>query len=123
MRSAVELAVPVWSGSLTQKDINLIERVQKTSVKLILGASYQNYNQSLEKLNLDTLASRREKMCLKFAKKCTKSQKFKHWFTKKTSLHTRSKGTPKEKFFKPFGQTKRYLTSSIPYLIDLLNKN
>ena len=75
MRSAVELAIPVWCGSLTQKDKNLIERVQKTSVKLILGASYQNYNQSLEKLKLDSLASRRKQICLKFKKKCTKSQK------------------------------------------------
>ena len=67
VRSALEMAVPLWTGSITASEINTIERVQKISLKLILGNSYENYIQALEKLNLDDLETRREKLCLKFA--------------------------------------------------------
>ena len=35
---------------------------------MVLKNKYKNYGDGLEKLNLDTLADRREKMSLKFAK-------------------------------------------------------
>ena len=34
VRSALEMAVPLWAGALTQADINSIERVQKVSMKM-----------------------------------------------------------------------------------------
>ena len=122
VRSAVEEALQLWTGSITKTEKDSIEKVQITSVKLILGSSYTNYIKSLEKLKLETLSIRREKLCLKFAKKCTngtKTDKFKHWFPKKTSLNTRTKG----KYLLPIGKSQSYLRSSIPYLTDILNKN
>ena len=77
LRSAMEMAVPVWSGAITCAEINKIERVQKTAVKLILGNAYTNYDEALVKLDLDTLQERRDLICLKFAKRCTKNHKFK----------------------------------------------
>ena len=87
LRSAVEMAVPVWSGALTCDEINKIERVQKIAVKIILGNSYRNYDEALERLELDTLEERREHICLKFAKRCTRSETFKHWFPRRPSIH------------------------------------
>ena len=40
IRSVLELAVPVWHSSLTQSNISDIERVQKTSLHIILGDEY-----------------------------------------------------------------------------------
>ena len=119
VRSAVEMAVPLWGGSITVGDSNTIERVQKIALKLILGPHYESYDQALEKLSLDSLKTRRENLCLKFAKKCTKNVRFEHWFPKKKSMNTRYK----EVYLKPRAKTKRYLKSSIPYLVDLLNKD
>ena len=113
------MAVPLWSGSITKKEINSIERVQKISVKLILGNRYINYDHALRTLELDNLEERRSDICLKFAKKCVKNVKFKHWFPKVASANTRSKIM----YIKPSGKTKRYLTSSIPHLVQILNEN
>ena len=68
---------------------------------------------------MGTLATRRDELCLKFAKKCLKNKNFKHWFQARESLTTRSG----KKFIEPEGKTKRYLTSSIPHLTRLLNSN
>ena len=119
LRSAVEMAVPLWSGALTCDEINKIERVQKIAVKIILGNSYRNYDEALERLELDTLEERREHICLKFAKRCTRSETFKHWFPRRPRIDTRNE----EVFLRPTVKTKRYLISSIPHLVDLLNQD
>ena len=120
VRSTLEMALPLWAGALTKSEINSIERVQKISVKLILGNRYREYNQALKDLDLENLEIRRKNICLKFAKKCLKNDRFKHWFPKRVSKNTRNK----EMFIQPSGpHTKRYLTSSIPYLINILNEN
>ena len=118
LRSTLEMAVPLWSGALTQTDINKIERVQKVAMKVIQGDNYNDYDQSLEEFGLDTLDERREIICLKFARKCVKSELFNHWFPRKSRANTRSE----EPFLRPAWKTNRYLTSSIPYLIGILNK-
>ena len=119
VRSAVEMAAPLWTGSLNKTDIAAIERVQKNSVKFILGNQYRTYDEALKRLNLDTLELRRKKLCLKFARKTSKNENFKHWFPKKSSLNTRSK----EIYIEPTFKTKRYQKSSIPHLINLLNED
>ena len=69
VRSTLEMAVPLWAGSITKKEINSIERVQKISTKFILGNRYRSYDQALTILELDNLEARRDEICLKFAKK------------------------------------------------------
>ena len=59
-----------------------IERVQKMHLKL----KYENYESSLEKLNLENLHSKRENLCLRFAKKCAANDKTKFMFPEKVSL-------------------------------------
>ena len=57
-----------------------IERVQKSASRIILSEKYQSYKNALEYLQLETLHSRRESLCVKFAKKCLKIMKFSSWF-------------------------------------------
>ena len=119
MRPVLEMAVPLWAGSIIKKNSQEIEAVQVTCMKLIFGRQFIDYEQSLQLTGLDTLSTRRDKLCLKFAKKCLKSTKFRHWFPTRESLKTRSK----KKFLEPKGKTKRYLMSSIPHLINILNQD
>ena len=74
IRSKLDSSCVVWHNSLTEKDNNSLERVQKAAVKVILINSYKNYGNGLKFLNLDTLHERRRKQCLKFAKDCLKHE-------------------------------------------------
>ena len=75
VRSLLELAVPVWHSSLTAQESHQIERVQMSALSAILCNSDLSYRKALKATKLDTLASRREKMCLKFITKNMRSQK------------------------------------------------
>ena len=66
-RSVIEQSCVVWKTSLTQENIEDLERTQKTFAKLVLREKYQNYEEALLKLNLDSLEVRRTNLCLKFA--------------------------------------------------------
>ena len=68
VRSVLEQSAVVWHSSLTVKNRRDLERVQKCAVRVILSGNYSSYNDGLEKLNLDLLSKRREKISLKFAK-------------------------------------------------------
>ena len=76
IRSVLEMAVPLWTGGLTQKNKQDIESVQINCLKIITGSNLPSYSETIEKLGLDTLAARRDKLCLKFAKKCCKNPRF-----------------------------------------------
>ena len=55
VRSILEHLAVVWDNGLTNKNILAIERVQKSAVKLIMGAKYTNYSDGLKDLNLENL--------------------------------------------------------------------
>ena len=65
----------VVTMSLTIAQDEVLERIQKVSLKVILGPAYVNYQSALSVLELETLKIRREKLCISFAKKCIKSQR------------------------------------------------
>ena len=87
IRSKLEYCCTVWHSSLSKTNVNDIERIQKSAVKLILKENYENYESALKLLNLDTLFKRREKLCLRFAKKCLKIENFKQLFPVRKSKH------------------------------------
>ena len=73
IRSLLEQSDTFWHSSLTQENSDDLERVQKSAIKVIMGASYRSYMKSLETLDLETLSQRRENLCLKFAQSCVKN--------------------------------------------------
>ena len=75
-----------------------LERVQKSAVKLILKEAYTNYKSGLKTLNIESLYNSREKLCLRFAKKCLKIENFKKLFPLKKSNHDMKKRMT-EKFY------------------------
>ena len=120
IRSILEKSAVVWHSSLTNKNRQTLERVQKAAVKIILKNNYRNYKQGLNYLKMDTLDERRRKLCLKFAKNCLKNEKVKGMFKKKTNLHIMKMRNQKS-YEERNIRTKRYQKSTIPYLTKLLN--
>ena len=74
IRSRLEQSAVVWHASITQGEEIELERVQKVALRLILREDYESYANALSVTNLETLKARREYLCLKFAKKCIKSE-------------------------------------------------
>ena len=91
IRSVLEVSAVVWHSSLSNINTSDLERVQKTALKVILKENYKDYKSALSLLNLETLSERREILCLRFAKKCLKLQKFKNLFPLNKKLHSMSK--------------------------------
>ena len=113
-RCVMELAVPVWSPGLSKTESFQLERVQKSAFSIILGQKYHSYDVALGELNMESLASRRVVICLEFAKKSQKHEKFQTWF--------KISEQPSPTFFEPIEcRTDRYRSSPLPYLTNLMN--
>ena len=80
----------MWHSSLTQENVEDLERVQKSTLRIILKDQYQTYKKVLSKLGFNKLRDQREKLCLIFAQKCTKKTKTAHMFPEKKKLNTRN---------------------------------
>ena len=76
IRSILEKSCVVWHSSLTQEDAENIERVHKNALNVISKSNYKDYENALEKFNLETLQERSENLCLSFAKK---KRKYTQW--------------------------------------------
>ena len=121
IRSIVEQNCPVWHHSISEDDQSNLERVQKVACKIILSGQYLEYESALKKLDLDTLFERREKLCLKFAKKCTKHPKAKKMFPlNPPSAYSVRKH---EKYHVQSSTTYRLMYSAIPQMQRALNKD
>ena len=81
----------MWHSSLSQENIDDLERIQKSAFKVILQGKYKGYKDVLERLDMETLAQRRE--TLNFAMKCTTNKKNLKMFpknVKKRDMNTRN---------------------------------
>ena len=120
IRSVVEQSAVVWHSSLTEEEQTDLERVQKVALKIILKEKYQDYNHALRMTGLEKLTMRRQKLCLNFARKCTKNQLTMNMFpVRQRRVNTRHP----EKYQVPFARTDRFKNSAIPYMARLLNSN
>ena len=121
VRSVLEQSAVVWHSSLTNKNRKDLERVQKAAIKIILGSNYTTYKDGLKILKIQSLDDRRKTLCLRFAKKCLKTEKVKNMFPMNRNnyrIETRNKN--KFKVFR--AKTKRYDKSALPYMRRLMNE-
>ena len=121
VRSILEQSCQVWHSSLTLENFHDLERVQKNSLRIILGDNYLSYSNALTITGLSTLFERRTNLCLKFAKACVKNRPTKHMFplnpVNLDGYHTRFR----EEYLVTRANTERLRQSSIPYMQGLLN--
>ena len=122
IRSVLEYGSNVWHSSLTQQNRNDIERLQKSSVKIILKNNYQSYTEALKFLNMESLDKRREKMNLNFAKKCLKIDNMKTLFPLCSKSHN-MKTREILKFKENKAKTQRYKSSAVISMQKELNKD
>ena len=122
IRSILEQSATVWHSSITSENSSDLERVQKSAVKIILNGNYSTYENALAQLGIESLESRREHLCLNFARKCTKNKKLSHMFPENIKPHEMS--TRHEKKYRvQFANTDRLKNSPIIYMQSLLNLN
>ena len=120
IRSLLEQSATLWHSSLTNENIEDLERVQKNAFRIILQEKYETYSKALIKLDMENLSDRREELCLNFAKKCVKNQKTTHMFPvnkKKHEMDTRNPG----KYEVQHAYNDRLKNSAIIYMQNLLN--
>ena len=75
IRSLLEQSAVVWHSSLSEENINDLERVQRSAVRIILGEKFNGYRKSLDMLGIQTLKERRKELCSRFAKKIFETSK------------------------------------------------
>ena len=121
IRCLLELASPVWTGSITKNEIIQIERVQKCALHIILGHAYTTYQEALYLLNLDPLQTRRKHLALKFALKAENHPKFRTWF--KPNPKFGKTRTLQPKYYPIRSSNWRLERSPIGYLTTLLNNH
>ena len=117
IRSKLEQSAVVWHSSLTRKNSDDLERVQKSALKLILKERYIDY----KNVKLDTLEERREKLCLKFAKACVRHEKLSNMFPKQRNGHHMDM-RHYNKFVVKKAKTERLQRSAVLNMQRLLNK-
>ena len=120
VRSKLEQSAVVWHSSLTRRNVNDLERVQKSALRLILKDRYINYKDALKVMKLDTLEERREKLCLKFAKACVRHEKLSDMFPKQRKGHQMDMRHT-DKFVTTNAKTERLQRSAILNMQRLLN--
>ena len=110
------MVAPVWAGALSEKNIDIdIERIQKNAFRVITASNHFSYEEALCLFEETSLDERRQKLCMRFAKKCVKDQRFSHLFP--VGISTRTRTT----YLEPECKTKRYSSSCIPHLIRTMN--
>ena len=120
IRSILEQSSVVWNSSLTAENSEDLERVQKAAVRIILGKNCNNYEEALEKVNLQKLNERRNELSLKFAQKCIQSEKTEKLFPLKKIIHAMEVRYG-EKFEVQNAHTERFKKSAIPSMQRMLN--
>ena len=99
-----------------------MERLQKTFAKLILRQEYVNYENALLKLNLDSLASRREAMSLKFANDGIESNTLNDLLIRNRQKSKFREVKQQEIFRVQYANTERLKKSTVIQLQNQLNK-
>ena len=108
-------------GAITLAEQLDIERVQKCVAHIILGDDYVSYKEALKTLKLESLLSRRTKLCLKFAKKAERHDKFQHWFkVSNPKPNTRQKTS---KYCQVKAMHNRFQKSPLSFLTRMLNEH
>lgn len=119
IRPVLDYGVPVFNGSLTNDHVYKLERIQKRACRIILGPDYSTYLSALSLCNLQSLEERREKLCLDFAHSLKKNTITSHWLKTKEKSRYNLRNNLKYEQIKC--KTKRFQSSTLPYLVTLLN--
>ena len=120
IRSILEYNAPLWNGGITSSESQKIEKIQKIVLRILLKGEYTSYTEACNFFKIEKLHTRRQKLCLNFAKKEFKKPScgiFKKFQSKSKRL------SHKKLVLEPKARTDRYYRSAVPYLSRLLNNS
>ena len=118
LRPVAEYGCVAFHSSLTDDQDARIERVQDHALKCIFGPG-MSARKMRGQAGLETLRERRIYLCDKFAKKCSDSPFFHHWFPRKeTRASSRIRG---EQFLEEKARCQRLMNSPLFYFRRRLN--
>ena len=121
IRPLLEYCAPVFHASLTAQQAQQLERVQKRALKIIAGYD-KSYREILLQLNLDTLADRRQMLCLRLGKQMLNSNAHRDLLPELrgsiSGKETRSRNT-----LETFCCGARLRRSTIPLITSLINSD
>ena len=119
IRSLCEMACQVFHSGLTKQQSLQIENIQKTSLKIILGSLYNNYEEACTLLAAEPLSDRRTTLCLTFVKRAVKSGLHSDIFIPASGLEkTRSANNLIKEYT---CNTQRFYNSPLVYLSRVYN--
>ena len=120
-RSILEQSCVLWDSSLSQENIDNLERTQKSFAKLVLQSEYKSYPEAIFSLNLDNLQTRRKKLKIKFGNAGIQNNTLTDLFPLKNKKHNMTTRC-QEKYEITHSNTKRLKNSTILNLQSLMNK-
>ena len=121
IRPVLEQSCVVWHSSLTAKNTAVLEKIQKSAVRLIMGNKQLSYEEALLELKLDNLSERRRILSLTFAKRSLNINKVKSIFPKRREIRNQTRRFT-EKVIVNKSKTERLRKSAVPYMQSLLNE-
>ena len=122
IRPLLEYADVVWNSSLTLKQTKTIEQVQRRACRIVLGHNFMSYNKALSDCEIESLATRREDHCLKFAEGLADIEWIKDLLPPaRLESHSRNLRNA-HKISQLRFRTSCFKNSPIPHFIELLNK-
>ena len=119
-RTHLEMACVVWSSSISLSQKKALERSQRVAMAAMTGHWAPSPTDQLAELGLELLASRRDQMCVKFARSTASKSRHQDIFTVASSNAGRP-GKDSKQYLEPRARTEAYRRSAVPYLTRILN--
>ena len=119
IRGSAEFSCVAWHSGLSLSQSKSIEKLQSTSLKIILKNDYISYENAMHITGLTTLAQRRKLRCLNFGLKCIKHPQNTRLFPR--NIENYHNVRDHEEFQVNFANNNFYKDSAIPYIQGLLN--
>ena len=123
IRTSLEYAAPVWHPGLTQRQHDMLERVQKRVLRIILWPNYPGYEAALAQLNLSSLRERREQLTLRLGMSILRSPQHRGLLPP-TLGEVHGRNTRHHQRLQPVRcRTEKRKKSSVPYVVTLINEH
>ena len=119
LRPIIEFCSPVYHSLITEEQSNMLERLQKMTLKIIFGFNIE-YEKLLELAGITSLKERRENAFIKFTTTIASNKRYSSWFpmNEDRGLNLRRENTYKE----TFARTERFYNSPLFNMRRTLNR-
>ena len=96
-----------------------LDRLQAHALRYIFGKD-MSYKKMRDRAGVTTLRERRVELCDKFASKCLKSDRFRHWFPRRVPQRV-TRVRPNEQYIESFARCERLRNSPLHFMRRRLN--